>query len=92
MTALFALIDPSLSTIESAFSTYIYDGVRTIEEHWDAMINAIQLGVLPDTYDLGEFRSHIDVWSFLFLDAIPLRRLLTSLLLSGVFQAESRSC
>ena len=64
MTALFALIDPSLSTIESAFSTYIYDGVRTLEEHWDAMINAIQLGVLPDTYDLGEFRPHIEVWYF----------------------------
>ena len=47
--------------IESAFSTYVYDGVRTLEEHWDTMINAIQIGTLPDIYDLGEYRSHIEV-------------------------------
>jgi len=61
MTALFALVDPSLSIIKSAFSTYVYDGVRTLEEHWDTMINAIQIGALPDIYDLGEYRSHIEV-------------------------------
>lgn len=61
MTALFALIDPSLSIIQSAFSTYVYDGVRTLEEHWETMINAIQIGVLPDNYDLGEYRPHIEV-------------------------------
>lgn len=61
MTALFALIDPSLSMIQSAFSTYVYDGVRTIEEHWDTMVDAIQTGVLPDNYDLGEYRPYIEV-------------------------------
>ena len=61
MTSLFALIDPSVSMIESTFSTYVYDGVRTLEEHWDTMINAIQIGALPDIYDLGEYRSHIEV-------------------------------
>ena len=61
MTALFALIDPSLSIIKSGFSTYVYDAVRTLEEHWDTMINAIQMGALSDIYDLGEYRPHIEV-------------------------------
>ena len=61
MTALFALIDPSLSIIKSGFSTYVYDAVRTLEEHWDTMINAIRMGALPDIYDLGEYRPHIEV-------------------------------
>ena len=61
MTVLFALIDPSLTTIRSGFSTYVYDAVRTLEEHWDTMINAIEMGALPDTYDLGEYQTHIEV-------------------------------
>ena len=60
MTVLFELTDPSLSIIKSAFSAYVYDGVRTLEEHWNTMINAIQIGTLPDIYDLGEYRSHIE--------------------------------
>ena len=88
MTALFALIDPSLSIIQSAFSTHVYDGVRTLEEHWDTMINAIQLGVLPDNYDLGKYKPHIEV-CLLFLDIIPLRWSLTRLPLSEIFQTES---
>ena len=62
MTTLFALIDPSLSVMQSAFSTSIYDVVRTLEEHWDTMLDAIQIGALPDMYDLGKYRSHIEVW------------------------------
>ena len=60
MTALFALIDHSLSMIRSGHSTYVYDAVR-LEEHWDLMINAIQMGALPDICDLGEYRTHIEV-------------------------------
>jgi hypothetical protein len=66
MTILFALIDPSVSLMESTFSTLIYDAVRTLEEHWDAMIHAIQVGALPDIHDLGEYRSHIEVWRLCF--------------------------
>ena len=55
---LFALIDPSLSVMQAAFSTTMYDAVRTLEEHWDTMIDAIQIGALPDIDDLGEYRSH----------------------------------
>ena len=68
MTVLFALIDPSLSIIRSGFSTYVYDGVRTLEEYWDTMINEIQMGALPDIYDLGEYRSHIEVRRSSFLN------------------------
>ena len=89
MTALFALIDPSLSMIESAFSTYVYDGVRTLEEYWDTMINAIQIGTLPDIYDLGEYRTHIEVRRCGFLEIITPRWSLTRLPLSGTFQTES---
>ena len=89
MTALFALIDPSLSMIESAFSTYVYDGVRTLEEHWDTMINAIQIGTLPDIYDLGEYQTHIEVWRCGFLEIITPCWSLTRLPLSGTFQTES---
>jgi hypothetical protein len=89
MTALFALIDPSLSIIESAFSTYVYDGVRTLEEHWDTMLNAIKIGALPNIHDLGEYRSHIEVWRLRFLNLFSLRRLLTGRFLSGTFQTES---
>jgi len=61
MSTLFALTDPALSVMQSAFSTSIYDVVRTLEEYWDTMINAIHIGTLPDTYDLGEYRPHIEV-------------------------------
>ena len=47
--------------IRSGFSTYVYDAVRILEEHWDLMINAIQMGALPDICDLGEYRTHIEV-------------------------------
>jgi len=61
MATLFALIDPSLSVMQAIFSTSIYDAIRTLEEHWDTMIDAIQMGVLPDMYDLGEYQSYIEV-------------------------------
>ena len=61
MTTLFALIDPSLSVIEGTYSILVYDAVCTLEEHWDAMIDAIQIGALPDIYELGEYGPHIEV-------------------------------
>ena len=67
MAILFALIDPSLSVMQSAYSTTIYDAVCTLEEHWDTMIDAIQIGSLPDMYYLGKYQSHIEVWHLLFL-------------------------
>ena len=70
MVTLFALIDPSLSVMQAAFSTTIYDAVCTLEEHWDRMIDAIQIGVLPDIYDLGEYRPHIEVWRLYFVEVI----------------------
>jgi len=66
MTTLFALIDPSLSVIEATYSILVYDAVYTLEEHWDTMIDAIQIGVLPDIYELGEYRPHIEVGRFDF--------------------------
>ena len=70
MATLFALIDPSLSAMQSPFSTTIYDAVRTLEEHWDTMIDAIQIGALPDMYDLGKYRSYIEVSRSLFFRVI----------------------
>ena len=61
MTTLFALINPSLSVISSTYSTLVYDAVHTLEEHWDTMIDAIQIGALPEIYELGEYRPHIEV-------------------------------
>jgi hypothetical protein len=58
------LFDP----LQSAFSTSVYDAVRTLEEHWDIMMGAIQFGALPDIYNLGEYRPHIEVRRLLFLD------------------------
>ena len=66
MTTLFALIDPSLSVIEATYSILVYDAVYTLEEHWDTMVDAIQIGALPDIHDLGEYRPHIEVWRFDF--------------------------
>ncbi|KIM36506.1 hypothetical protein M413DRAFT_78132 [Hebeloma cylindrosporum] len=60
MTTLFALFDRSLSVFQSAYSTSIYDVVRTLEEHWDTMIDAIHIGSLPELYDLGKYRTHIE--------------------------------
>jgi hypothetical protein len=74
MVTLFALVDPSLSVIQAAFSTSIYDIVRTLEEHWDRMIDAIQIGALPDIDDLGEYRPYIEVWHLLFFEVIPSSR------------------
>jgi len=70
MATLFALIGPSLSVMQAAFSTSIYDVVRTLEQHWDIMMDAIQLGALPDIYDLSGYRSHIEVWRLLFFGVI----------------------
>ena len=35
--------------MQAAFSTTMYDAVRTLEEHWDTMIDAIQIGALPSS-------------------------------------------
>jgi len=43
MTTLFAVIDPSLSVIESTYSTLVYDAIYTLEEHWDTMIDGFKL-------------------------------------------------
>ena len=71
MLTLFALIDPSLSVLQAAHSALIYDIVCTLEEHWDTMIDAIQIGALPDIDDLGEYRPYIEVWHLLFFEVIP---------------------
>jgi len=63
MTTLFALIDPSLSVIESTYSTLVHDAIYA---HLDTMIDAIQIGALPEIYELGEYRPHIKVWRFDF--------------------------
>jgi hypothetical protein len=89
MTTLFALIDPSLSAMDTTFSTFVYDAVRTLEEHWERMIDAIQVGALPDIHDLGEYRSHIEVWRLRFLNFFSVRRILTGRTLSGTFQTQS---
>jgi len=68
MVTLFALIDPSLSVMQTAFSMFIYDIVCTLEEHWDTMIDAIQTGVLPDIDDLGIYRPYIEVWHLIFFE------------------------
>ena len=70
MVTLFALIDPSLSVMQATFSTTIYDAIRTLEEHWDTMIDAIQIGAVPNIYDLGEYRSHIEVRHLFFVEVI----------------------
>ena len=86
MTTLFALVDPSLVVMYSTFSTLIYDAVRTIEGHWDAMVDAIQLGVLPDIYDLGQYRPHIEVCCSRYSEYIPHCFLLTPpFLFAGTF-------
>ena len=71
MVTLFALIDPSLSAFQAPYSTAIYDIVCTLEEHWGTMIDAIQIGALPDIDDLGEYRPYIEVWHLLFFEVIP---------------------
>jgi len=70
MVTLFALIDPSLSAFQAPHSTAIYDIVCTLEEHWETMINAIQIGVLPDIDDLGKYRPYIEVRHLLFFEGI----------------------
>ena len=72
MTTIFALIDPSLSVIESTYSILVYDAVCTLEEHWDTMIDAIQIGALPEIYELGKYRPHIEVWRLDFYNFFSL--------------------
>jgi len=61
MVTLFALIDRSLSVMLASFATLIRDIIYTLEEHWDTMIDAIQIGALPDIDNLGEYRPYIEV-------------------------------
>lgn len=47
MHALFALEDRSLEMINTLFSTFFFDFIRLIKEHWDMLIQAIEDGVVP---------------------------------------------
>ncbi|KAI6042179.1 GH3 auxin-responsive promoter [Pisolithus marmoratus] len=48
MHALFALVEPKLETINTVFATSCRDLCRTIDDHWEDLINCIETGVIPD--------------------------------------------
>lgn len=62
MNSFFALLDPTVIFMNATLSTILYDAIRTIEQNWDTMIQAIEQGILPNVDDLAEYRTHLEVW------------------------------
>ena len=64
MHGLFAIIDPSLASINVNMSTLFYDFIRLLDEHWDTLLQAVETGKLPsfpNFGDLGSLEPHLQV-------------------------------
>ncbi|KAF8888339.1 GH3 auxin-responsive promoter [Infundibulicybe gibba] len=57
--ALFAMSERSLASFHTLFITVFSDLVRLIENHWEELVRAIEIGQIPDLDGLGDLRPHI---------------------------------
>lgn len=61
MHILFALADSQLETVNTLFGYVFVDMIRHMEEEWDALIHAIETGVLPDWEGTSHVRQYLEV-------------------------------
>lgn len=61
MTLFFAIMDQSLVFIRVTFASVFYDAIRTLEQYWDVVVDAIEKGTIPDVFDLGHCRRYLEV-------------------------------
>jgi hypothetical protein len=67
MTMLFAVMDPLLVFMCASYTSVFYDGVLTLEEQWDVVIDGVEKGTIPDVYDIDYCRPFLEVWNLIFL-------------------------
>ena len=63
--ALFALYEPQVELINTMFSTIFRDFCRVIDEEWDALVECIETGSIPDSVDVGHLKDQLLVSYFL---------------------------
>jgi hypothetical protein len=63
---LFSLMDASILHMFFTISTVLYDAIRTLEDNWDEMIQAIETGNLPIIPSVEGHRVHLEVSVFSF--------------------------
>lgn len=61
MTLFFAIMDQSLVFIRVTFASVFYDAIRTLEQYWDVVVDAIEKGTIPDVFDLGHCKPYLEV-------------------------------
>jgi len=61
MTMFFAVLDPALVFMRATYTSVFYDAVLILEEHWDTVIDAVEIGTIPDVYDLDYCRPYLEV-------------------------------
>lgn len=66
MSMLFSLMDASILLLSATISTVLYDAIRTLEDNWDEMIQAIETGNLPIIPSVEGHRVHLEVSVFSF--------------------------
>ena len=64
MGMLFSLMDASIFLMFTTISTVLYDAIRTLEDNWDEMIQAIETGNLPVIPSVEGHRVHLEVSVF----------------------------
>lgn len=60
MTLFFAIMDQSLVFIRVTFASIFYDAIRTLEQYWDVVVDAIEKGTIPDVFDLGHCKPYLE--------------------------------
>ena len=61
MHIVFALADPQLETINTLFGHVFVDMMRYMEEEWDALVDSVETGVLPDWEGTSHVRQYLEV-------------------------------
>ncbi|KAI5985503.1 GH3 auxin-responsive promoter-domain-containing protein [Pisolithus albus] len=61
MHALFALLEPKVETINTVFTTSCRDLCRTIDDHWEDLVQCIETGVIPDIDGIEHVKDNLQV-------------------------------
>jgi len=65
-------MDASIIHLSATISTVLYDAIRTVEDNWDEMIQAIETGNLPIIPSVEGHRVYLEVSAFSSYRLLPI--------------------